>query len=270
MKKGKVKKILNTLANVVVYVFLFICIVSVFLVLLAPESDDGATEIFGYQLRLVETNSMGRGEETDVSGFEIKSIPQGSLVFIETVPNDEAEAADWYENEVRVGDVLTFKYLYEKQIVITHRVVDKYLDPEGRGYVIVLEGDNKSASIDLLQQTIYTEEEEALNFVIGKVRGKSFILGLFIGAMKHPLSLLILIILPCLAIIISEIVRIAKILNEEKKEKELVERAQKDSEILELKRQLEELKNKNSQTEVGLDAQNSTEVDRTSDEDTSK
>lgn len=270
MKKGKVKKILNTLTNVLVFVFLFICIVSVFLVLLAPKSDDGATEIFGYQLRLVETNSMGRGEETDVSGFEIKSIPRGSIVFIETVPDDEAEAADWYENEIGIGDVVTFKYLYEKQVVITHRVVDKYIDPEGRGYVLVLEGDNKSANTNLLQQTIYTEEEEALNYVIGKVRGKSYLLGLFIGAMKQPISLLLLIILPCAAIIIFEIVRIFKVLNEEKKEKELLEKAKKDQEILELRKQLDELREKESKIKSGSDANIVIEEDSTSVNDTSK
>ena len=264
MNKGKVKKILNILANALVYVFLVICIVSVFLVLFAPKSEkDDVPEIFGYQLRLVTTNSMGKGDATDVSDYDIKNIPQGSVVFIETVPDDEAKASDWYENEVKVGDVLTFKYLYAKQLVITHRVVDKYLDPEGRGYVLVLEGDNKSADTNLLQQTIYTEEEQSFNYVIGKVRGKSYILGLFIGAMKEPVSLILLIILPCLAIIVSEVVRIVKILSEDRKERERAEKEKKDEEILELRRQLEELKKKDLQTE-GLN--NSPSVEDTSEQ----
>ena len=265
MKTGKVKKILDILVNVLIYVFLAICIVSVFLVLLAPKSDDGATEIFGYQLRLVETNSMGRGEDTSVLKYDIKSIPKGSVVFIETVPDDEAEAAKWYANEIKVGDVLTFKYFYTgKQVVITHRVVDKYLDPEGRGYVIVLEGDNKSAGTEVLQQTIYTGgngDEKPFDYVIGKVRGNSYVLGVFIGAMKEPLSLLLLIILPCLAIIISEIVRIVKTLNEEKREKEREEKAKKDEEILELKKQLEELRKK----DLPIDGDENVQIDNAND-----
>ena len=246
MNKSKVKKIFKIAADVVIYLFLAIAVCSVFLTVLGPKSTDGATEIFGYQIRLVTTNSMAQGEATDTSGYDIKSIPQGSVVFIETVPDDKQAAAEWFENEVKIGDVLTFKYLYEKQIVITHRVVDKYPDPDGEGYVIVLEGDNKDFDSKLLQQTIYTSEKEPVNYVIGKVRGSSYVLGVFIGAMKEPLSLLLIIILPCSAVIIYELIKIARALGSEKKEKQRAESNRKDEEILELKKQLEALKQKDA------------------------
>ena len=245
VNKTKIKKISNVALNVLVYVFMALCIVAVIVTVFFPKSSDGAQTVFGYQFRLVTTGSMERSPETNVSGYAIKSIPQNSIVFIETVPDDPAEAADWYENEVQIGDVLTFKYLYERQIVITHRVVDKYPNPEGEGYVIVLEGDNKSENTNQNRQVIYTADEDSLNYIIGKVQGKSYIFGLFIGAMKTPQSLVLLIVLPCLAIIVMEVVKIFKVVNADKREQALVESAKKDEEILDLKNQLEILKRMN-------------------------
>lgn len=245
MNKTKIKKISNIALNVLIYVFMAICIVSVIATVFFPKSSDGATTVLGYQFRVVTTGSMAKSPETDVSGYKIKSIPQNSLVIIKTMPEDPQEAADWYENEVAIGDVLTFKYLYERQLVITHRVVDKYPNPEGEGYVIVLEGDNKNENVNLARQVIYTADDDSVNYIIGKVQAKSYVFGLFIGAMKEPLSLLLLIILPCLVIIGLEVAKIFKIVNAEKRERALVETAKKDEEILDLKKQLEMLKRMN-------------------------
>lgn len=245
MNKTKIKKISNIALNVLIYVFMAICIVSVIATVFFPKSSDGATTVLGYQFRVVTTGSMAKSPETDVSGYKIKSIPQNSLVIIKTMPDDPQEAADWYENEVEIGDVLTFKYLYERQLVITHRVVDKYPNPEGEGYVIVLEGDNKNENVNLARQVIYTADDDSVNYIIGKVQAKSYVFGLFIGAMKEPLSLLLLIILPCLVIIGLEVAKIFKIVNAEKRERALVETAKKDEEILDLKKQLEMLKRMN-------------------------
>ena len=245
VNKTKIKKISNIALNVLIYVFMAICIVSVIATVFFPKSSDGATTVLGYQFRVVTTGSMAKSPETDVSGYKIKSIPQNSLVIIKTMPEDPQEAADWYENEVAIGDVLTFKYLYERQLVITHRVVDKYPNPEGEGYVIVLEGDNKNENVNLARQVIYTADDDSVNYIIGKVQAKSYVFGLFIGAMKEPLSLLLLIILPCLVIIGLEVAKIFKIVNAEKRERALVETAKKDEEILDLKKQLEMLKRMN-------------------------
>ena len=189
VNKTKIKKISNIALNVLIYVFMAICIVSVIATVFFPKSSDGATTVLGYQFRVVTTGSMAKSPETDVSGYKIKSIPQNSLVIIKTMPDDPQAAADWYENEVEIGDVLTFKYLYERQLVITHRVVDKYPNPEGEGYVIVLEGDNKNENVNLARQVIYTADDDSVNYIIGKVQAKSYVFGLFIGAMKEPLSL---------------------------------------------------------------------------------
>ncbi len=244
MNKSKANKILSIALNVLVYFFLAVCILSVIVTVFFPKSDDGATTVFGYQLRLVTSGSMEKSAATDVSDYKIKSIPKDSVIVIKTVPDDADKADDWYENEVQIGDVLTVKYLYERQVVITHRVVDKYPNTDGDGYVVVLEGDNKNGDVKLLKQTIYTADEDSLNYIIGKVEAKSYLFGVFIGAMKQPLSLLLLIILPCLIIIVVEIFKILNIVSAEKKERAIAENAKKDEEILNLKKQIDELKQK--------------------------
>jgi signal peptidase I len=57
MNKAKVKKIWDIVLNVLMYLFLAICLVSVILTVFAKRND-GAAEIFGYQMRTVISDSM--------------------------------------------------------------------------------------------------------------------------------------------------------------------------------------------------------------------
>ena len=241
-KHTKAKKILRIVANVLLGIFLAVSVFAVVLTIVSKKDADGAAEIFGYQMRIVTSESMGKSPETDVSKYEIGSIPIKSMVFIQVEPEDEAEAEKWYA-DIKVGDVLTFKYTYSKQVVITHRVVSK--EPiEGGGYIIELEGDNKSGDQQLLRQTINTtKQSSSTNYIIGKVTGQSYLLGLLITTMQTPLGIVLLIILPCFVIIILEVVRIVGAISAEKKERYKKESDEKSEEIEELKRKLAELEN---------------------------
>lgn len=209
-------------------------------------------ELFGYEMRLVVSPSMEKCDETDVSGYEIKDIPVNSLVFIETVPEDEEESRDWYA-ALKVGDVLTFRYVYTTQETITHRIVEIEANENG-GYTIVLEGDNKNSETGALQQVIDTSQTDSPNYVIGKVTGKSVALGYLITAVQSPWGLIFIVIIPCLIIIVIEIIRIAGVLSQKKKEAAKAEQQKKDEEIEELKRRLaavESAANEGSQTAAG-------------------
>ena len=81
MQKVKAKKIGSIILNVLLYIFLAICICSVFMTVFAKRSN-GAAELFGYQMRIVTSDSMAECELTDVSGYEIKDIPVRSMIFI--------------------------------------------------------------------------------------------------------------------------------------------------------------------------------------------
>lgn len=246
MKNEKVKKILKITGDVLLYVFLGICLVAVIVTISSRKSGDDAVSIFGMQMRLVLTGSMEKSEFTDVSNFEIKDIPTNSMVFIKEAPKDEAEAKEWY-SKLKVGDVLTFMYTYgSHQEPITHRITEITEKDDGSGYLIKLEGDNKNSEDGVLVQEIDTTlHQNQFNYVIGKVVGQSYILGLLLAFLKSPFGL-ILIIVVSVIIIGYEIFKLIKMANAEKKEKEQQEKEAQQNELDMLKKRLAELEMQNA------------------------
>jgi len=233
-----VKKVGKIAANILLYVFIAVCLFSVILTISSKKDADGTATIFGVQMRSVLSPSMEKCDATDVSGYEIKDIPTGSMVFIEVVPEDPEEAAQWYAN-LKIGDVLTFKYVYVKQETITHRITGIRQNADG-GYTIRLEGDNKNSDSDTLTQTINTSEKNSPNYVIGKVTGQSYLLGLFVKTMKSPVGLICIVIIPSLIIVILEILKIIKLLGADKRKQEQEEKERTANELDELRRRLAE------------------------------
>lgn len=239
MNKEMLKKIGKIAGNVVLYAFIVISLIGVLLTITAKKDADGTATIFGKQMRFVLSPSMEKCDQTDVSGFEIKDIPTKSVVFVEVVPDDAAEAEEWY-SDLKVGDVLTFKYVYVTQETITHRIT-KIDAKETGGYLITLEGDNKGDETGALSQVIDTSEFASPNYIIGKVVGVNYPLGLFVNLLKEPLILICFVILPSVAIIIFEVVRLVGLFGAEKKQKDQEEKEQQQNELDELRRRLAEL-----------------------------
>ena len=251
MDKSRIAKIGRVIGNVAVYVVLAVCVCTVLLTLLAKR-EDGAAEVFGYQMRLVTSSSMEASEHTDVSGYEIKSIPIRSLVFIQTVPEDETEADEWYGN-LKKGDVLTFRYSYNypRYVIITHRI-ESIQENDNGGYTIVLSGDNKSSEDGALTQTIDTSRYDTLCGVIGKVTGQAPFVGRAMSFLKeNPIAMALIVILPCAVIILFEALKIAKVVSESKRARELAghekEKQLQENEIAELRRRLAELEQKDGE-----------------------
>ena len=220
------------------YTFLAVCIFSVILTISSKKDPDGTSTIFGMQMRRVISPSMEKCDETDVSGFEIKDIPLGSMVFIEVMPEDPEEKEAWL-SELEVGDVLTFKYVYIKQQTITHRITAIEENANG-GYTISLAGDNKNHDSEVLSQKIDTSSKASPNYIIGKVTGQSLLIGTIIGTLQSTLGLILVIIIPSLLIVIFEILKIVKIVTAEKREKERTERERQENELEELRRRIAE------------------------------
>ncbi len=235
----KAKKIGKIVLDVLLYIFLAVCVFAVILTVFSKRDTDGAAEIFGYQLRVVTSNSMGACEYTDVSDFEIKDIPLRSMVFVEVMPEDAAEAEKWYR-DLKVGDVLTFRYVYTKQVTITHRIVS-ITEKDTGGFVIELAGDNKNSEEGQLYQTIDTSVPNNMNYVIGKVTGQAYLLGVIMSFLMQPVGIVLVIIVPCAIIIVLEILKIARVFSEEKREKERLAAEEKEKELEELRRRLAEL-----------------------------
>lgn len=77
--KQKVLKALQIAGDVlfclIIAFALFVLIISVS----AKRDADGTANVFGYQLRFVRSGSMEKCDQTDVSGYKIKSIPVEKL-----------------------------------------------------------------------------------------------------------------------------------------------------------------------------------------------
>lgn len=232
---GIAKKIFKIVSNVLLYLFLAIAVLCVIFTLVAGRDSDGAANLFGYQMRIVTTDSMAACDQTDVSSFDIKSIPSRSLVFVEKVPESAEAAKAWYSS-LKVGDVLTFRYVYTTQVTITHRITS--ITPKGEGYVIELEGDNKSADSESMTQVIDTTEQNSPNYVIGKVVGHSYFFGFLLSLLRQPIGIVLLVIVPCFIIILLEVIRIVGVVNGDRKQREQEEKKQKDMEIELLKERL--------------------------------
>ena len=243
--KQKVLRVLQIAGDVlfclIIAFALFVLIISVS----AKRDADGTANVFGYQLRFVRSGSMEKCDQTDVSGYKIKSIPVKSCVFIKKAPApDDQQALNEWCSALSVGDVLTFQYskygaanIQDK--VITHRIVK--IEPKEGGYIITLEGDNKNDTGSVGQQVIDTTKADGLDYIIGKVEGQSYFLGLCVYALKSRIGLVFIIIVPCMIVIAYEVVKILTVINKAKKERQQQEKTAKEDEIALLRKQLEEL-----------------------------
>ena len=238
----KALKILSIVGNVLVYVFFALCLFLLALSVFSKRDADGAVKIFGREMRIVVSSSMEKHESTDVSNFKIKDIRVKSAVFIQLVPEEEEKAHEWYA-KLEVGDVLTFRYVIaSKQETITHRIVS--IEEKEKGFEIVLEGDNKGDSMGVTQQVIetwYHGNQADLNYVLGKVTGKSYFIGLIVFALTQPLGLSLIVIVPCMIIIVLQVIKIVGVLTEAKHQKAEEEVQKQASEMEELKRRIAEL-----------------------------
>ncbi len=253
---GKMKEILNLPITKKVFkitldvffgLFVALCLVVVGITMFAKRDADGTPEVFGAQIRIVTSDSMAKCDLTDVSKYDIKSIKVRTMIFIDLVPNDPQEAKEWY-SKLEVGDVLTFKYVYnisEGQIPITHRIINKVENASG-GYTIDLAGDNKNAEGGQLIQTINTAEPESLNYIVGKVTSTNYLFGLIMSLFKTKVGLILIIMVPCVIIMVLEIMRIIKVL---KKGEQPKKEANQEDELESLRRRIAELEAKKSEDE---------------------
>lgn len=239
MDKAKIKKIGKIALDVLLYIFLAICIFAVIVTVISKRDSDGAAEVFGYQMRVVTSDSMSESEFSDVSAYKIKDIPIRSMVFVKVMPDDPAEADEFYRS-LKVGDVLTFRYVYTTQVTITHRITS-ITEKDTGGFIIELAGDNKNSEDGQLTQVIDTSIPNNTNYVIGKVTGQAYLLGLLMSFLMQPVGIILLIIVPCFIIILLEVLKIVKVLGADKKKREQEEKQNKDNELEELRRKLAEL-----------------------------
>lgn len=144
--------------------------------------------------------------------YEIETIPVESMIFIRDVPSNPDEAESFYAS-LRVGDVLTFDYRHPvsgEQMVVTHRIVGI---SEGNGiYTYTLQGDTIADDPTSGSVQVVTSSS---GDVIGKVVGVSHWLGVLTVFVSHWYGKVVLILIPCLILIVSEVRNIIRVVRNE-------------------------------------------------------
>ena len=180
----------SIIGPIITCILAVICTAMIIITIISPKGADGASQIFGYELRVVESNSMEACEATDVSKYEIGSFSKNTMLIVALVPDREDEAFDWY-SDVKVGDVLTVRYTYDRQVTITHRVTSITLNEDGQSYTIELQGDNINSDASQLTQVINTADTEGRNYVIGKVIWENYGIGSIVCGLQRVTKALV-------------------------------------------------------------------------------
>lgn len=241
------KKVLSIMGDVFLSLFLVFAVLCCVSVVLMKQSGNNSLNLFGQEMRLVLTESMEENKLTDVSSYEIKSIPKDSLIGIQTFKEDERQ--EFYDS-LKVGDVLTFKYLItsSEQVVITHRIIEIEKKSDDLNYLITLRGDNINEDGTTSTQVIDTTyDESSFNYIIGKVTWVNPVLGYMMTFLKSTYGIVFIIILPSSFVVIFEIFKIISYYTSDKK----AEKKAKDDEIKALKERLEQLEKANDHEEKG-------------------
>ena len=212
-------KKLNNILYIIITLLMLFCLI---MMVLFKDINQGEVEIFGLKAKTVLSSSMEETSLFDTSSYEIKSLKRNALVVIDEIDNFD---------DIKVGDVLTFKYVIgAEQKVITHRVIK--IEEKPGGYLITLKGDNVSGESNI-QVIDTTEAMTSYNYIIGKVVYSNYFLGLMITMVNNPLGIIFVILIPCLFLLIFEVIRLFQLVRGN--------RCTKEQEIALLKSRLEEL-----------------------------
>ena len=68
-------KILRIVGDVLTFAVMAFALFALVVSITSKKDSDGTATVFGYQLRFVQSDSMAACALTDVSGYDIKSIP---------------------------------------------------------------------------------------------------------------------------------------------------------------------------------------------------
>ena len=134
------------------------------------DMNGGSFDFSETEMRVVVSGSMD-GEPREE--YDIRTIPVGSMVFIQKVP--EGPYANDFYSSLKIGDVVTFNYknpATREIMVVTHRIID--ISNQGGDMRFTMAGDAiKDDPTNSSEQVVYASS----NDMIGKVTGVSPVLG---------------------------------------------------------------------------------------------
>ena len=211
--KTQIKKVLSTVANVLVWLFVAFSVVITLLVFTAQMGGDGVPQLFGKSLITIETKSM---EPT---------VKQGSLFIINKFATFDAET-NQQKGEATVydllpGDVITYKAPIDinndGQIgdINTHRIVS--VNETARTFKT--KGDNNTGpdgyDVAFADVIGYVREADVEDATVGGV-------GAVIGFLRSSLGFFLCVVLPLILFFLYELYNFISLITAERAKKKPV------------------------------------------------
>jgi len=137
------------------------------------------------------------------SGSMEPTIHIGSVVFVKPVPSNSSGQADY-----KIGDIITFGQISKTKTPTTHRILDIKVNAGEPLYIT--KGDANNGQ---------DQKEISKNEIIGKVLLDIPYLGYAVSFAKTKLGFALIIIIPALAVILEESIKIKNELRKNKTEK---------------------------------------------------
>lgn len=199
--KSKLKKPLKYIANAI-FLFVFLCVAFVFANLIYQRVSGKPSNLLVYRFYYIVTDSMSG--DFDFNGKTI-SLQVNDLILSRSVSEQNADKL------VDVDDVISYEVKEGelKGLILTHRVVrDVYFNEELNCYCVLTMGTKAGAPIDA---------PVPIENIRGVMITKMVVLGYVFNVLRGPTGFLLLIILPCVVLLILQIIRFIKIFEKKKK-----------------------------------------------------
>lgn len=131
------KKILNTVINVLIVFVLIVSVLIAVLALTSKANSNGLSTIFGYTIQTIQSDSMKGGSP---DGYPEGDFGKGDLMIAKATGGNT-------DVEYDVGDIVTFieKDTDGNNAYIVHRIINKVAKDDGN-YVYQTQGDNRTMS----------------------------------------------------------------------------------------------------------------------------
>lgn len=228
-KKKSVKQFISRIATWILgIIFGFLLLIEV-TGMITKGSNYGVPNVFGYQIMTIATDSMKQVYPVDsaiiVQKFDTSKITgKGSVKLTKVDENDYVTSSKDATNYVDVssplqlGDDISFYWKKDgvpAPYIITHRVLAFDFNTDGTLKNLTCNGINKNVNNNTGIPQYPTPE-----LILGKVVYCSSTLGWTVNALQSPITLIVLIVIPCSYVAISSILDIMKIKKEDKEEEE--------------------------------------------------
>jgi signal peptidase I len=215
----KVKKLLNIVVDVVVFVILaLVLILAVSAITSKAKGYDGYTAIFGKAYVAVSSDSM-KGDQKD-------NFSKGDLIVIKLLSEDDL-------TDLKEGDIITFRTKEITQddtyVLNTHRIV-KIVESNGTISEFITHGDNNPYGDVNNVETDSNYEHVSANKVVGLYQAKAGGIGHVMLFMNSSAGFFVCVVLPSLLVVVYFAVNLVLVILKEKKVQAVAEGAAKQDE----------------------------------------